>query len=524
MKEMKEIPSNSLPLRSILPNFTTMPTDRSYIAIDLKSFYASVECVERGLDPLTTNLVVADVSRTSKTICLAISPSLKAYGLGGRARLFEVEQRMREVNNQRRRQVNWRPLTGKSTDDRELQVHPDWEVDYIKAAPRMAFYIDYSTRIYQIYLKYVAPEDIHVYSIDEVFMDVTAYLATYKLTAHQLAMTIIRDVLRQTGITATAGIGTNLYLAKVAMDIVAKHLPADNDGVRIAELDEMTYRRQLWNHRPLTDFWRVGRGIAARLADYGIDTMGKVARYSLKHEDLFYRLFGVNAELLIDHAWGWEPCTMEAIKAYQPESHSLSSGQVLTCPYTTAKALVVMMEMADQLALSLLEKRLVTDRLTMSIGYDKANLDSEADCERYVGPIHTDRYGRQVPKSAHGSIRLERMTSSARQITEATVRLFQSIVNPDLLVRRLNLTAEHVVGEAMLSRPVPVQLDLFTDCELQLRQRKQEREALSKERRVQQTILELKRRFGKNAILKGLNFQEGATGRQRNEQIGGHKA
>lgn len=501
-----------------------MPTDRSYIAIDLKSFYASVECVERGLDPLTTNLVVADVSRTSKTICLAISPSLKAYGLGGRARLFEVEQRMRNVNNQRRQQMNWKPFAGKSTDDRELQAHPDWEVDYIKAVPRMAFYIDYSTRIYQIYLNYIAPEDIHVYSIDEVFMDVTAYLATYKLTAHQLAMTIIRDVLRQTGITATAGIGTNLYLAKVAMDIVAKHLPADSDGVRIAELDEMGYRRQLWNHRPLTDFWRVGRGIANRLADYGIDTMGKIARYSLKHEELFYRLFGINAELLIDHAWGWEPCTIEAIKAYRPESHSLSSGQVLTCPYTTAKALVVIMEMADQLALALLEKRLVTDRLTISVGYDKANLDDAAICERYIGPLHTDHYGRQVPKSAHGSIRLELPTSSAKQITTATVQLFHRIVNADLLVRRLNLTAEHVVDEAILSRPVPVQLDLFTDCEEQLRQRQQEREALSKERRVQQTILELKRRFGKNAILKGLNFQEGATGRQRNEQIGGHKA
>lgn len=501
-----------------------MVANRAYIAIDQKSFFASVECVERGLDPLTTNLVVADESRTEKTICLAVSPSLKAWGLSGRARLFEVVQRIKTVNDKRRHDMGYRPFTGKSFNDSEIKAHQDWEIDYIRAVPRMAFYIEYSTRIYQIYLKYIAPEDIHVYSIDEVFLDVTAYLASYKMTAQELAMTIIRDVLKNTGITATAGIGTNLYLAKVAMDIVAKHIPADKDGVRVAELDEMSYRRKLWNHRPLTSFWRVGHGIAERLASYGIDTMGKIARCSIENEDLLYRLFGVNAELLIDHAWGWEPCTIDMIKAYKPESSSSGSSQVLTCPYTAEKALVVMKEMADSLALDLLDKRLVTDQIVMSIGYDVQNLVSSSIKVRYSGEVHTDHYGRQVPKSAHGSINLDGYTSSAKKITGAAIELFHRIVNDKLLIRRLSITANHVVGEGIKKKSVPVQLDFFVDYEEIRIQKQQEQNELDRERRMQETILGLKKRFGKNSILKGLSFQDGATGKIRNSQIGGHKA
>lgn len=497
-----------------------LPDERTYIAIDLKSFYASVECVERGLDPLTTNLVVADESRTEKTICLAVSPSLKAYGIGGRARLFEVVQRMREVNGKRRYAIGSRKFTGKSFNDNEIKAHPDWEVDYIKAMPRMAFYMEYSKRIYEVYLKYIAPEDIHVYSIDEVFMDVTAYLSTYKMTPHELAITIIRDVLRTTGITATAGIGTNLYLAKIAMDIEAKHIPADKDGVRIAELDEMSYRRKLWDYRPLTSFWRVGHGVADRLAIYGIDTMGKIARCSIENESLLYRLFGVNAELLIDHAWGWEPCTIDAVKAYKPETNSIGSGQVLTCPYTTDKALVVIMEMADALALSLLDKGLVTDQIVIYVGYDRENVTKSG----YNGDLHIDHYGRPVPKPAHGSINLDALTSSANKIRTATVELFNSIVNPNLFVRRLNITANHVVSSNIRSHKPPVQLDLFTDYDEIRRHEQQQKEALNREHRVHETILELKKRFGKNSILKGTNFAEGATGKDRNAQIGGHKA
>lgn len=494
---------------------------RTYIAIDLKSFYASVECVERGLDPLTTNLVVADASRTEKTICLAVSPSLKAYGIGGRARLFEVVQRMRQVNSERKRAIGYRPFSGKSCSDVEIKQHPDWEIEYITATPRMAFYIEYSTRIYQTYLKYIAPEDIHVYSIDEVFMDVTAYLNSYRMTAHELARTIIRDVLTNTGITATAGIGTNLYLAKIAMDIVAKHIPADEDGVRIAELDELSYRKKLWNHRPLTDFWRVGHGIAERLAPYGIDSMGRIARCSLQNEELLYRLFGVNAELLIDHAWGWEPCTIDLVKAYKPESNSLGSGQVLSSPYDAEKARVVVKEMADSLSLDLLEKRLVTDCLTMTVGYDIENLKNSST---YRGEITTDHYGRSVPKHAHGTINLENPTSSTRIMTDAAMELFDRIVNPKLLIRRLNLTAGRVVCENHCLAKKPEQLDLFTDYEEKERQETKKNEELAKERRMQEAVLELKRRFGKNAILRGLNLQEGATGIDRNSQIGGHKA
>lgn len=495
---------------------------RTYIAIDLKSFYASVECVERGLDPLTTNLVVADRSRTEKTICLAVSPSLKACGIPGRARLFEVEQRIREVNAERRRRAYGHRLTGKSVSAIELKAHPEWEVDYIAAPPRMAYYIEHSARIYQIYLNYIAPEDIHVYSIDEVFMDVTAYLNTYGITAHELARKIIGDVLRQTGITATAGIGTNLYLCKVAMDIEAKHIPADKDGVRIAELDEMTYRRKLWTHRPIKDFWRVGHGIARKLEQYGIYTMGDIARQSVRNEELLYQLFGVNAELLIDHAWGWEPCTMEAVKAYKPSANSFSSGQVLQEPYTVQKARVVVREMAESAALDLIDKRMVTDQMVLTVGYDTASLSNRTE---YNGEITTDHYGRKVPKHAHGTANLDRPTSSARLISDAVMELFDRITDPALLVRRINLTANHVTDEDTASRnPVPVQYDLFTDYEAVEKKNAEEKEKLDKERKMQTAILKIKKQFGKNAILKGLNFEEGATAKERNKQIGGHKA
>ena len=470
-------------------------TNRTYIAIDLKSFYASVECVERGLDPLTTNLVVADESRTEKTICLAVSPSLKAYGIGGRARLFEVYQKARGV-------------------------------DFIIAPPQMAHYIEVSSEIYRIYSKYIAPEDIHVYSIDEVIMDVTAYLGSYKLTAHQLAMKMIRDVLRQTGITATAGIGTNMYLCKVAMDIVAKKMPADKDGVRIAELDELTYRRELWNYRPITKFWRVGHGIAEKLALYGIDTMGRLARMSMQNEDLLYRLFGVNAELLIDHAWGWEPCTIEAVKAYRPETNSFSSGQVLQEPYNFKKARVVIQEMAEGMALNLVSKRLVTDQLVLTVGYDTESLTRPEIREKYHGEITTNYYGKAVPKHSHGTFNFEKPTSSSRLIMEGAAELFDRHVNPDLLIRRLNLTTNHVIAESVATAQdhSPQQLDLFTDYDALEKQKQEEQARLDKERRIQETQLKIKNRFGKNAILRGLNFKEGATAKERNKQIGGHKA
>lgn len=501
------------------------PSQRTYIAIDLKSFYASVECVERKLDPLDTNLVVADASRSEKTICLAVSPSLKAYGIGGRARLFEVVQRMREVNNERRRLLHDYQFCGKSVSDKELKTHADWQVDYITATPQMALYIEYSTRIYQIYLKYIAAEDIHVYSIDEVFIDATDYMRLYNKTAHELTMTIIRDVLKQTGITATAGIGTNMYLCKVAMDIVAKHIPADKDGVRIAELDEMTYRRQLWAHRPLTDFWRVGKGIANRLAPYGVYTMGDIAQLSLRNEDLLYKLFGVNAELLIDHAWGWEPCTMAEVKAYKPETKSLSSGQVLSCAYDTRKAEVVLKEMAETMALNLLDKHLVTDQIVLTIGYDVESLTHPAVRATYHGEMHTDRYGRQVPKHSQGTTNLDHQTFSAHIITSATISLYRRIVNPNLLVRRLTLTVNHVINEtAIRKESTPIQLDFFTDYKALEQDRMKEQTELDKERRLMKTTLELKKRFGKNSLLKGSNFEEGATQRERNSQIGGHKA
>ena len=500
--------------------------ERKYIAIDLKSFYASVECVERGLDPLSTNLVVADESRTEKTICLAVSPSLKAYGIGGRARLFEAVQRVREVNNKRRMNLPNYRFTGKSTDDNELKQHPDWELDFIRAVPRMAFYIEYSTRIYKIYLKYIAPEDIHVYSIDEVFMDVTAYLSTYKMTAHELARTMIRDVLENTGITATAGIGTNLYLSKVAMDIVAKHIPADKDGVRIAEIDEMSYRKLLWNHRPLTSFWRVGRGIAEKLAKYGIETMGDIARTSINNEALLYRLFGVNAELLIDHAWGWEPVGMEHIKAYKPETSSMSSGQVLQEPYTFEKARNVVMEMADAISLDLVEKRLVTNQLILTVGFDRESLEQPEVAARYQGNIVSDYYGRTVPKHAHGTANLNGHSSSSKEIIEAVISLYDKIVDHDLLIRRLNITTNNIISETEATNKSkgPVQLDLFTDYEELAVEAEKKHAERDKERKMQEALIAIKHRFGKNAILKGTSFSEGATARERNNQIGGHKA
>lgn len=511
------------------------PDNRTYIAIDLKSFYASVECVERGLDPLTTNLVVADESRTEKTICLAVSPSLKAYGISGRARLFEAVQRVREVNNERRMNVPDYRFKGKSTDDKEIKQHPDWELDFIRAVPRMAFYIEYSTRIYDIYLRYVAPEDIHVYSIDEVIMDVTNYIRPLPHKsqeynpmekAHSLARTMIGDIIRETGITATAGIGTNMYLCKIAMDIMAKHIPADKDGVRIAELDEMSYRRQLWDHRPLTSFWRIGRGIAEKLAMYGIDTMGKIARTSIENEELLYKLFGVNAELLIDHAWGWEPCTMEYVKAYKPESNSMSSGQVLHEPYTFEKARNVVMEMADAISLDLVDKRLVADQLILTVGYDRESLSQPDNASAYHGDVVIDYYGRTIPKHAHGTANLDGFSSSSKEIIDAVMSLYDSIVNRNLLIRRLNITTNHIIPEEKATcQPVqPVQLDLFTDYDALAKKDEEKKAQRDKERKMQEALLSIKHRFGKNAILKGTSYAEGATAKDRNKQIGGHKA
>ncbi len=503
----------------------TDETHRTYVAIDLKSFFASVECVDRGLDPLSTNLVVADASRTEKTICLAVSPSLKSYGIAGRARLFEVVQRVKEVNQARRLQVPGGRLTGSSSSDPELKAHPEYAVDYLIAPPRMAKYIEYSTRIYQVYLRYIAPEDIHVYSIDEVFIDVTAYLSTYKMTAHELTIRMIREVLAETGITATAGIGSNLYLCKIAMDIVAKKMPADADGVRIAELDEQSYREQLWDHRPLTAFWRVGHGIARKLELYGIFTMGQLARFSLSHEEFLYKLFGVNAELLIDHAWGYEPCTMEMVKAYRPETNSLSNGQVLQCPYNFAKARVVVQEMADAISLELVDKRLVTDQLVLTVGYDVESLTSPAIRDGYQGEVVRDHYGRLVPKHAHGTANLPQPTSSMRRMSEAILSVYDRVVNPHLLIRRLTITTNHVVREECVTAPQQaLQLDLFTDYEALAKEREQEAKELARERRMQETLLHIKKKFGKNSVLKGLNYAEGATAKDRNQQIGGHKA
>ena len=506
-------------------------SERYYIAIDLKSFYASVECMERGLDPMTTNLVVADKSRTDKTICLAVTPSLKAYGIPGRARLFEVVQKVREVNVLRKEKAPGKVLTGSSFDANELAQHPEYAVDYIAAPPQMALYMKRSAEIYNVYLKYIAPEDIHVYSIDEVFMDVTSYLKTYSLSARELAKRIIQDVYKTTGITATAGIGTNLYLCKVAMDIMAKHVPADENGVRIAELDEISYRQQLWNHRPLTDFWRVGRGYAKKLEAQGLYTMGDIARCSkgkqtdYYKEDLLYKMFGKNAELLIDHAWGWEPCTIKDIKAYKPESSSIGSGQVLHCPYTAGKARLVTREMADVLALDLVEKGLVTNQIVLTVGYDIENLKDARIQAQYKGEVKTDWYGRQIPKHAHGTINLERYTSSTKLILKAVEDLYDRIVDQNLLVRRLNLVANHVMEESKLPEECTAeQFSLFDDIEENRENKAREEADLLKEKNLQQAMLSIKKKYGKNSILKGMNFEDGATTKDRNKQIGGHKA
>ena len=500
--------------------------ERTYIAIDLKSFYASVECRERGLDPLDTNLVVADESRTDKTICLAVTPSLKSYGISGRGRLFEVKQRVKEANAGRQHDAPGHKLDGSSCFHSELLKNPNLAIDFVIAPPRMAYYMEYSTRIYNVYLKYVAPEDIVVYSIDEVFMDVTDYLNTYKLSPHDLTMKIILDVLETTGITATAGIGTNLFLCKVAMDIVAKNIPADKNGVRIAELDEMKFRQELWSHQPLTDFWRVGHGYAKKLEQNGMFTMGDVARCSVKNEDLLYQLFGKNAELLIDHAWGWEPCTVEAIKAYRPSTNSLGSGQVLHQPYTAEKAKLVLREMADSLVMDLVEKGLVTDQLVVTIGYDIENLTDPERRKKYRGDIVKDHYGRQIPKHSHGTQNLGRHTSSTKLILDATSELFDRIANQDLLIRRLNIAANHVIDEASAPKPDAAfeQLDLFTDYAAREAEQKKEEADLERERKMQRAVLTIRRKYGKNAILKGMNLEEGATAKDRNEQIGGHKA
>lgn len=502
----------------------------TYIAIDLKSFYASVECTERQLNPLTTHLVVADSQRTEKTICLAVSPSLKSYGISGRARLFEVVQRVKEVNNERRCKAPGRQFTGSSYCAAELAAHPELELSYIIAPPRMAFYLDYSTIIYNIYLKYIAPEDMHVYSIDEVFMDVTHYLKTYGMTPAELASKIIRDVLDSTGITATAGIGTNLYLCKVAMDIVAKHVEPDSHGVRIAQLDEAGYRKLLWNHRPLTDFWRVGHGYRKKLEAAGLFTMGDIARCSLgserdyHNEDLLYEMFGVNAELLIDHAWGWEPTTIDLIKAYKPETNSISSGQVLHCPYDTEKGRLIVREMTDLLVLNLVEKKLVTDQMTLTLGYDTLNLTNAEIRNRYKGEVVTDHYGRKVPKHAHGTANLKHPTSSTRIILDAVTELYDRIASPGLLIRRVTIGANRLLDERQAKETEHYeQLDLFTDYAALERERKEEEERLSRERRLQEAMLSIKHKYGKNAILKGMNLQEGATTMERNRQIGGHK-
>lgn len=492
--------------------------NKIYVSIDLKSFYASVECRERNLDPNTTNLVVADESRTSKTICLAVSPSLKKYGIPGRVRLYEVIQKVNQINFERRRKIGGNKFIGKSYDEIELRKDPKLELDYIIAEPRMSFYMRYSTKIYNIYLKYFSEEDIYVYSVDEIFCDITNYLKMYKTNARELVTKVIQDVYETTGITATAGIGTNLYLCKVAMDIVAKHVKPDKNGVRIAGLDEMTYRKYLWTHIPITDFWRVGKGYQKRLEKNGIYTMGYVAKTSIKNEELLYKLFGVNAELLIDHSWGYEPCTIKDIKKYKPESNSLSSGQVLHCPYNAEKTKLIVKEMTELLALELVEKKLVTDQLVLTIGYDVENLKNDEIRKLYKGEITEDRYGRKVPKHAHGTINLEEKTASTKKLMEAVEKLYDRIINDKLLTRRINLTANKVVKEGKKQAEFE-QMDLFTNYnEIKQKEIKDE-----KEKNLQYVMIDIKKKYGKNAILKGMNLVEGGTTIERNGQVGGHK-
>ena len=491
-----------------------------YAAIDLKSFYASVECQERGLNPITTNLVVADSSRTEKTICLAVSPSLKAYGIPGRARLFEVVQKVKEVNIDRKRKAPNQTFTGSSYDDIALKKNPDLELSYIVAPPRMSHYMKCSTNIYNVYLKWFSPEDIYVYSIDEVFIDITHYLKAYNMKARELITKVIQDVYETTGITATAGIGTNLYLCKVAMDIVAKHVEPNRNGVRIAGLDEMTYRKLLWDHRPITDFWRVGKGYSKKLEEHRIYTMGDIARVSIQNEELLYKLFGINAELLIDHAWGWEPVTIKQIKAYKPTTNSISSGQVLHCPYNFEQTKLIVKEMTELLTLDLVEKNLVTNQIVLTVGYDIENLTDPYISNSYNGEITIDRYGRKIPKHAHGTINLDHKTSSTKIIMEATMKLYERIMNKKLLVRRINITANNVVDEETAKQEKTFeQIDLFTNYQEKVEKRKEEQT----EKELQKAMIDIKKKYGKNAILKGMNLQEGGTTIERNGQIGGHK-
>ena len=502
-----------------------MAEEKVYIAIDLKSFYASVEAMERGLDPLITNLVVADPSRTEKTICLAVSPSLKSYGISGRARMFELIQQVGKANAERKAKAPKRQFEGKSYDFNELNSNPSLAIDYIVAPPRMSLYIEYSTRIYDVYLRHVAPEDIHPYSIDEVFIDATAYLKFRGMTPYEFAQMLVEDVLAETGVTATAGIGTNLYLCKVAMDITAKHSPADEYGVRIASLDEKTYRETLWNHRPIRDFWRVGRGISEKLEEYGMYTMGDVARCSLDNENLLYKLFGINAELLIDHAWGWEPCGIADIKSYKPSTNSISTGQVLQRPYSFEEARLIIREMADNLALDLVDKNLVTDQLVIVIGYDIENLLDENRRMMYKGEIKTDFYGRKIPKHARGTANIGRHTSSTKLIMQAVTDAYERIVDRNLLVRRINITACRSVPENSIEEiDEPEQLTFFENIEEKDRRLEKEKSELERERRMQDALVNIKHKYGKNAVLKGMNLKEGATAKDRNRQIGGHKA
>jgi len=495
-----------------------------YACIDLKSFYASVECRERGLDPLKTNLVVADESRTEKTVCLAISPSMKQYGLGGRARLYEVLQKIKEVNYQRKKDNKFKEFTSKSYNDDELKKDKNLELDFIIAPPRMAYYIKYSTEIYNVYLKYLAPEDIYVYSIDEVFCDITNYMNYSHTTPRAFVTKMIHDVYKTTGITATAGLGTNMYLAKVAMDIVAKHCEPDKYGVRMSGLDEITYRKKLWNHKPLTSFWRVGPGYVKKLEANGLNTMGDIAKCSLENEDLLYKLFGVNAELLIDHAWGYEPCTIESVKAYKPTRNSISSGQVLHCPYTYKKARLIIKEMSDLLALDLVSKKIVTDQLVLTVGYDIDNLNIPDIRESYTGEITKDHYGREVPKHAHGTINIDHKTSSSKVIMEHMLKLYDRITNKNLLIRRINITASNVISEDLVKdKPVIQQFDLFTDYKEVEKNREKQKEEEMKDKKLQNVMLDIKNKYGKNAILKGMNLEEGGTTIDRNRQIGGHR-
>lgn len=501
---------------------------RVYIAIDLKSFYASVECLERGLDPLTTNLVVADNSRTDKTICLAVTPSLKSFGIPGRPRLFEVIQIVKNANIQRKYKARIRNFIGSSVDINELNNNQNLEINYIIALPRMGYYLDYSTRIYDVYLKYVSPDDIHVYSIDEVFIDATSYLSLYNLNAHDLTRMILNDVIETTGITATAGIGTNMYLAKIAMDIVAKKMPADKDGVRIAELDEKSYRYNLWAHTPITDFWRVGKGYAKKLEEVGLHTMGDIARCSLGKkneyysEELLYKLFGINAELLIDHAWGYEPCTIDEVKNYKPLTNSLSSGQVLHTPYNYENTKLIIREMLDMISLDLVSKKLVTNQLTLTINYDIENLTNPEI--NYQGPVMVDSYGRKIPKHAHGTENIGEYTSSTMQITNSGIALFERITDKNLLIRKINITVNKLISEedVMMENPAE-QLDFFADYEDVEKRENEKKEKMKRERAIQNALLVIKSRHGKNAVLKGMNLMDKATSKDRNKQIGGHR-